>query len=285
MIFNITPESSVFATGEDAFDSDSPDPDVLNVTGTLRAAGGGYGAWLHNMGAWTVNVEGGRITSTSLGIRLDDGITGVSTISIDATGIVESTGSASYGILTHSPVTIINAGLIQGGSGGVLLRGVGPHNITNTGTISGSTNSIHGEQNTTNDTVINFGTLDGQVSLFGGNDTVENSGLLMGGVALGEGANRLINTGRIEGKGIFWGGVGGGSGKDTIVNTGVMTGAVSLRDGTNSLTNSGTIGGDFGAGYYWGGNDNDAVFNSGTFADYVTSAMALIGLPTRLPAI
>jgi hypothetical protein len=265
-IFKFTSTNSVFNFINHAFAEDPLGPDTLIVEagGYLIATGGNFSAaFLNPNGAWTVTVNGTMLSYGGFGIVLDFGNTGVSTITVGASG---SIGGAINGINAASPAVITNAGVIAGVFGdGIAIGGAGAHTITNSGIIRGADFSIVDLDGLSNDTVTNSGTLVGRVNLGGGNDTLKNSGgieVTSGPpvVELGEGNNKLVNSGTIEL------GITAGSGNDTISNSGKIAHSVMLGDGTNQLTNSGTIAGDV-----IGGSGADTVTDFAIVGDVIKS--------------
>lgn len=177
-VFKISPDKSVFTSVAHAFDDDDGGPDSLVVdTGAYLAALGAaaFGAFLANTGAWTVTINGSVYSDLEAGIVLGSGNTGVSTITVGATGEV---GGANRGILLGSSGNIKNAGVISAwetGSSGIQFSGGGQHSVTNSGTISGDGYAILDFSGTSN-------------------DTVTNSGLILDDVDLGDGTNKVVNS-------------------------------------------------------------------------------------------
>ena len=259
--FKITAATSVFTTtaGDHAFDSDTIAADSLTVDpgAFLTATGtGADGALLANTLAWTVSVNGSIFSQQAAGIELAAGNTKASSITVSADGEV---GGGTFGIDAASSASIKNAGTVNGTDTGIKITNAGIHAITNTGTLSGGSFSIHDVDGLSADTVTNSGTLNGDVDLNGGNDSLINSSQINGAVALGEGINALTNTGTISGS------VSAGGGNDTVTNSNEIDGGVTLGDGINKATNSGKI-----DGAVSGGINADTFTNSGSVTSVVT---------------
>jgi hypothetical protein len=113
--------------GQHAFFRDSSGPDVLVVQqdAFLTTAGSGSaGVRLANTGSWAVTVEGLVFASQYIGMDLDAGNTGASTVAIGAEGGI----GGSIGLLIGSAAAIQNAGTISGTSGlAISLGGTGSH--------------------------------------------------------------------------------------------------------------------------------------------------------------
>jgi hypothetical protein len=172
-----------------------------------------FGALLAAPGAWTVVVGGSILSQQSTGIVLDSGANG-SSITIAKDG---EFGGGLDGIYVESSVKIKNFGVITADQDGIAVNFAGAHTIINSGTITGAADSISDIGNLSNDTVTNFGTLNGDVRLAGG-------------------ANKLTNFGTLVGT--AW----GGDDSDVFKNFGTITSAVALGAGANKLINAGTIG-------------------------------------------
>jgi len=191
--------------------------DALIVT----AAGAGLDL---SADVWKVAVNG-LIDGASIGLSIDTGGTGRSTLTIGTEGIVRTEDNAAAAIDLHSAADVTNAGDILGGAVGIAIddlaaaKGKG-FTITNaaTGVISG--------------TVGITDIASGQVL------TLKNLGTIIGTSHAVEwdGAAMITNSGIIAGDLVQT-----TAGATTITNSGQIGGAVTLEDGVNKLTNSGTI--------------------------------------------
>jgi Ca2+-binding RTX toxin-like protein len=273
--FRITPTTSVLTTGNyaHAFTSDTPGEDSLLVDANayLQTEGiAARSAFFANTKAWKVTVNGSIVSKQSDAILFGAG-NAVSSLSIGASGIVDSDGILGSGIVAYSGVNIVNAGTIDASRSGVAFGGAASHNIKNTGVIRGGTYSVEDIDGLSADSITNSGTLYGAVSLNGGNDVVTNTGLIANIVITGNGNDTLKNTNDI-GATIY---LGDGDdkvtnsgrtadsifceeGNDTVTNSGRVGDKVSLGNGLNKLTNAGTIGGNVS-----GGDGQDIVKNTG----------------------
>jgi len=241
-IFRVTTRTSVYATGASvpAFGADSPDADALIVDpgGFLVAAGAGAaGARLASTGGWSVTVAGSVVSLKASGIDLMAGNPGASTITVTADGEVSGGWD---GVSLRSAASLANAGLIAatGGGVGVAVYDAGPHDITNSGTISGGT-TFADFGNLSDDTLTNSGTLLGLVAMNGGDDRLVNRGVIDGAVDLGSGRDVLFNSGLIDGYV-----AGGYDGAVRITNDGTITGRLDIGNGGGTVLNSGHIAGD-----------------------------------------
>lgn len=268
--FHTTTSTSVLTNFGSAFSDDNPGADTLIVDDgayLISTSATGNGAVLGATGAWTATINGSVYGAN--GIQLMAGNTGVSTISVGATGSVASGPqgpSVGYGIAVESSATIKNAGSIAGASVGIAILSGATHTIINSGTITGTTAAIEDLSGFagSKDSVTNTGQIVGHVVLAKNDDTLSNTGAnaeIDGYVDLGEGNNILTNSGFI-GDGTL--SVVAGSGADQVTNSGEMDGGMSLGDGADVLKNSGTISFQVDAG---GGSDT--IVNSGSMTDFL----------------
>jgi hypothetical protein len=271
-IFQITPANSVVTTAPnaDAFFGDTPAADALIVDAGayLRAEGSAaFGAFLDRNDAWTVQVNGLIRSAKSIGVNLEPGNGGASTITVGAGGEIHG---GTVGIYGASLFSIVNAGTISGANTAIDNAGPGPLAIKNTGQIDGSTAILSGQGA---DTITNSGFISGHVLLEGGNDQLMNTNTIFdlintddgddtvtnaklaamhSDVRLGNGHDRITNAGSIGGI------LDGGAGNDAISNSGTIGKDVTLGSGLNTLTNTRLI-----LGNVIGGADRDVVKNTG----------------------
>jgi hypothetical protein len=262
-IYRITPATSVSLDGDHkvAFGAGTPNPDTLIVE---------QGAYLETTGTWdtcAALLSGGFWKATIFGSVLSNftGIyvytdAGSSSIVVADDGVVRGDSAISAGNETPESVlnsiTVKNAGEITGVQVGIVLHNT-HGNISNSGTITGSSWSVVDSTGNSNDSIVNSGTMNGHIELGGGSkNAVTNSGTINGEVNLGSGKAQLVNSGKITD------GVWAMDGNDTVRNSGTIDGMVFLGLGTNVIVNSGTIG-----GRVLGHIDGDSVTNSGTIGD------------------
>jgi hypothetical protein len=173
---------------------------------------------------WKVTVNG-LIDGASVGLAIDVGGAGKSTLTIGTEGIIRTEDNAAAALDLHSAADVTNAGDILGGAAGIAIDDLAAatgkgFTITNaaTGTISGTvgiTDIASGQILT----LKNLGTIAGQFHAveWDGAALITNSGTMQGD---------LVQT---------------TAGATTITNSGMIDGAITLEDGVNKLTNSGTI--------------------------------------------
>lgn len=183
-------------------------------------------------------------------------------------GSVNLSGIASFETINLSGGTInVLAGESLSAAGPVALTGSSANEtLINAGTVSGDVVLGAGD-----DLLTNTGNINGNVSLGDGNDNLSNDGMINGDVALGLGDDQVTNAGTITGNldlgsgnnelansGMVTGNVGFGDEADIADNQGTISGNVELGGGENMLTNDGTIGGNVAAG-----SGNDTLTNTG----------------------
>ena len=117
-------------------------------------------------GGSITNEVGGVITSFERAITVNDS---------DGTGGPNGSNGDNHGN-GFAPTTIMNWGLIQGGTyGAISITDTFTDSITNHGTIEGSVVFADGVGTVSgDDTISNYGTIDGSVSLGGGNDVIND---------------------------------------------------------------------------------------------------------------
>jgi Ca2+-binding RTX toxin-like protein len=260
-VYKITPTTSRFVSGGDAFNEGSSGADSLTIDDgayLVARTTGFFGADLDGPGIWTVKVNGSIVATDAHAIILRPGIAGVSTITVGATGEVGSYGGAS--IFAGSAASIKNDGMIYGY---LNFNGGAANSLNNTGTILRNYDfqGVGTEDAVVNSsflasamTITNTGYIDGRISLLNGNDVVTNNGIIDGAIRFQGGNNKYtstVATSRVEN-------IYSGSGDDTIKSAGGI-GDVELGDGKNSLTLTKTGS----AGAILGGSGNDTIVNAG----------------------
>lgn len=266
---------------------------VLSNAGTVDERISDAASYVGGSGNDAVTNTGRLSGWMTLGAGGINSLSNSGSIGVDSSGV--SVGGSGATTLTNTAT-----GRLSGG----INVGPGTNKLTNAGSIGRINFPVDARfhtasfvaQETSNDTVVNSGTLQGWVNLGVGTDVVTNSGSigidangnsivsngvkstvtnsaagkLLGGVNVAAATNSLTNAGTI-GKIDFPGDasydmasfVSIGAGNDTVTNSGQLTGWVNLDDGTNKLTNTGTIG-DFGvANAVRGGGGQDTIANSG----------------------
>jgi Ca2+-binding RTX toxin-like protein len=173
-----------------------------------------------------------------------------------------NSGAFIRAMATEARINVNNTGTIVGEDAGLALYGVGTVNINNAGSILGSTQGITaytgGALVSTRLSLSNSGTIEGQIYAIrsgDGIDTIVNRGTLNGNVQLNNGADSFDNRvgtvyGSIDmglGNDSFLAGfavetVTGGGGTDTLNFTTSKTGVVVALD--RSIANTGTAEGD-----------------------------------------
>jgi Ca2+-binding RTX toxin-like protein len=259
--FKITPTTSRFVSGGNAFNEGSSGADSLTVDNgayLVARTTGFVGADLDGPGIWTVKVSGSIVATDAHAITLSAGIIGTSSITIGKTGEVGSYGGAS--IFAGSAASIKNDGMIYGY---LNFNGGATNSLNNTGTILRNYDfqGVGAEDAVVNSsflasamTVTNTGYIDGRISLLNGNDVVTNNGIIDGAIRFQGGNNKYTSTvaaSRVEN-------IYSGSGDDTFKSAGGI-GDVELGDGKNSLTLTKTGS----AGAILGGSGNDTIVNAG----------------------
>ena len=108
-----------------------------------------------------------------------------------------------------------------------------------------------------NDTLLNLGTVNGQVWLNNDDNQVTNSGSVGMGISTYDGDDAITNTAT----GHVGTDIGGGGGNDTVTNAGTVEGNVKGGNGADVLDNqsTGTVGGNLD-----GGSGHNIINNSGT---------------------
>ncbi len=260
--------------------------------------GENVGAYLH--GATDVDfVNRGEIRGVSSAMAVWQG---ASDSVIRNFGLIEGTETFSAGVSfdsTVSNVQLINAGTIRGEGFGVSFQGDGA-SLSNTGLIEGAvvmgghfgltitnrgdiltagtgTAVIYTFSDTQDDTIKNFGTLGGDISLLGGDDYLFNAGgaVITGEVDMGAGDDIVFQRGGAAdtvflgaGRDVYNGALGGRalvageSGDDRIIG-GAGDDGLDGGDGADAIKgNAGAdnIAGREGRDVMWGGADADQFF-------------------------
>jgi hypothetical protein len=125
--------------------------------------------------------------------------------SLDNHGLIYSLNTGITGV-SNSVERLTNSGKIEGALVGYDIVGTNAvsevANIFNSGTLRGSTNSIHSGASAGTLHLVNSGTLSGGIDLNAVNraDTITNAGKIVGLVHLGPGADTFTNTTGTSGK-------------------------------------------------------------------------------------
>ena len=247
---------------------DSAGNNSINNSGKITATG--YSLELYGNANSIVNsgtLDGGitsmgLVSSSSYDIKNDGDIVALANIdtnraSDDAIalaggGAIVNTGkieSSAIAISNIDPTaadksTLVNHGVISGGTGGISDTGGHSDAISNYGAIHATdagAKAIYGDAKSLV-TLVNAGTIDGAVDLLDAGPSIKNSGTIDGAVSLGGGHSSLVNTDLIDG-------------------------AVDLLSSLSSVTNSGTIDGFVSlGGEYSGVVNTDLIDGSVTFS-------------------
>jgi Ca2+-binding RTX toxin-like protein len=236
MPFAFTISNSAFITSGSAFAFAATGPDSLTLSedGFLISQASGNGATL-NGGPWTI-LNHGNITALG-GIGLSLTATTATLASKITNGIEGNIYGSTYGVRSAHAVNISNKGTIFGSSQAAIeVSGSGDFTISNSGYVDGNTAAI---------------LLSGA-----GIHTISNSGTLFGATnginaTNAAGIEKVTNTGTIDGNVLL------GGGDDVFINAG--KGVVVFTNSTTKVVGMGQI--DLGAG-----NDK---FTGGTGADFV----------------
>lgn len=201
---------------------------TINNAGTISGtsdASASYGVLLTGggdvsngvQGATTAKIVGNRYgifssSSSALGTDVDNeatitGISGAGTVIIGGgqvnngidNGAALIEGLNQGVLISGTSGSVTNLGTIRGGIGVALSAGGTLRNGTSDATsalISGDQLSVNADGPTT---IINAGTLQGDVELSDGAGTIENTGLIKGDIAFFGGAGTLDNSGMVEG--------------------------------------------------------------------------------------
>ena len=223
---------ALYVNGADAITAS--DSVSITVLGSLYAYGGAYQAIDANSSYMQLNIgEAGYIGSASsdavsLIVSTSTSITNAGNIYGGDDGIQVSTSDGGAGFtLQNSGIvsadddavsvnhgtgaaTFINTGQILGDYWGIRSYGTGSSYVQNSGTITGLVHAINLDAG--NDSVVNTGTIFGDVELQEGADTLVNAGVLNGDVMLGSGADTFDGRG-----GTVVGTVFGGLEDDTYI--------------------------------------------------------------------
>ncbi|MEM6284965.1 MAG: hypothetical protein AAF787_22430 [Chloroflexota bacterium] len=278
-------------------------PGSVTNNGTIDATNSIAGIWefedgdVVNNGDISVNSQGGGVI-----VEFDDGDV-VNNGTINASGIIRGVYEFGAGdvinngtIISEGPAGCCNADAIsESAIGGVVNNGiviaqdgvgirtgsgrsVGPVEsytdaVTNTGTVTGSEASIYTGQ--ADDTVINSGTLNGDVIIGSGlnrvgndDDTLTNSGTINGNIEAGMGDDLVENSGIIDGDLTL------GTGNDSVNSSGTITGLIDGGAGEDTLTATGTASGCEGTSFEGGGEGS---FGGYSWRDVETVSIVLSG--------
>ncbi len=192
--------------------------------------------------------------------------------------------------MNGSVLALVNHGTIVGTNSGAILNAGDGSSLTNYGEIrglfayssngnAGSTINNFGMMSANNalgnaldlghsdDVIENYGTIFGNIALYGGADTIFNGGTMRGSnviQSLAGGNKTIVNTGLIAITSLSGDAIAFGGGEDRVTNMGEIIGNIRLGDGINTF-----ISGENGrvtSGSVFGGNGFDGMVG-GAFAD------------------
>lgn len=243
----IMAEGSVLATGLSStgiFLGASAESSTLIVNGFVY----GTSAGIYSLGTYAQITINGHVASDSTAIRIANNgdlyisptglVSGSEGIAMSDSSVVNdgTVNGMGNNAIQMSSGWLTNNGLISSRIDAIFYNGGGAAYIVNTGTIQGDLHTWYGASAATAKlTIENSGEWDGTLGLTPGDDTVINTGTITGEVYLGDGNNSLDSR-----YGFIGGNVTAGSGIDTIL----------LGEGDTIITGGGggdTI--DGGAGY------------------------------------
>ncbi len=161
-------------------DGTSPGTRQLSVdnSGTIRSNGGGTSTSYTNPFTGEIYLDN-RLASA---LVLSGAANTIATVTNSAAGTIEATGASSTAIsVENAALVLTNAGMIRGGAGSALANGA---------YLAGA---IDAGYNTTNDRIVNTGTIIGSIATGAGDDRVENYGTLTGDVFLGNGDDTFLH--------------------------------------------------------------------------------------------
>ena len=246
---NGAPIYAEFVIGETG--SITADHDAIEVNGDTTVVSGRV-----------VVSNDGRITGADDGIYINY----IDDFTLTNTGRIESTdtGAGDYAVFGNvNSSDIFNSGLIRAYDGSYAIYMVapasgttgGPNTITNTGSIIADIGyrSIYSSRKV--DYVTNDGFIQGDIwlhmaesSTYAYADTLINSGSISGDVYTGYGDDMIVSSGLISGDTIL------GVGNDTFSNSGEIIGDILAGDGDDEINNTGLIEGTIDLG-----DDNDVL--------------------------
>jgi Ca2+-binding RTX toxin-like protein len=213
-------------------------------------------------GRLSVNNAGFAGTAVALELYPAPPFTTDSNITIGTTGRVAVSHGPS--MLLFGQTNITNNGRIDGGISFPDFRPTDTSTIVNNGQLY--TKDIGGfaiSSGAGAETVVNTGTIFGQIDLYSGKNSLTNSGLIVGNVDVASGNDRIENksTGIIRGD-INSNSFGDLLGSDIVINVGRVEGRILANGAITNVNNSGVV-----TGYIEGGRGNDTIVNSGTLQD------------------
>lgn len=244
----------------------------------------GVSSGISGNNAATIENSGQILGRLGAGIDLDTAPTAITTIVNHATGVIRSYGEGGSihvsglialtndGVLRKAPSsatvlsigggTIENAGSITGYNKTILVSdghggaGHGALTLHNSGTITIDTSLIYAGSaidiiGNFNDTIVNTGTIFGDIRLGGGNDNVVSGAGQLTGTVHGEDGDDIIDVGLTGAR------VWGGDGNDTLTGRGSLYG-----DGGNDHI-VGLVGGSGYGKNIFGGDGNDIIETPG----------------------
>jgi len=189
----------------------TPQTITVDNSGTIRANGGGVtnSGVYYPGGSWSQPVEY-IVTAPASGVHVFGNGDATATITNAATGVIEATGEKSVAILASgAALDLTNAGTIRGGADTVLGEGDLFALALDTSNLAGAIQSI----GTTDDRIVNTGTIIGSIALDAGNDRIENYGRIEGNVFLGAGDDSFLH----RASAVLVGTVDGGEGSDSLI--------------------------------------------------------------------
>lgn len=230
-LFKIVNSGTIEATasGGRALETSSPKGEAFSITnsGTIRANGGGslfenlyfdpgctnyfnpfecYGTVYETVPAVAIDSYG-IVYSGENGESLQNPVS--TTITNEASGLIEASGGLSTAIRSHGPLTLVNLGTIVGTDGYVVDASDLSLKYFGTTEFAGAVQTFGDAA----DSIVNSGAIIGSIALGGGNDTIVNTGSIIGDVYFGAGDDRFVQG--ISAK--LGGTVYGGEGNDTAI--------------------------------------------------------------------
>ena len=199
-------------------DTASADTDTIVNTGAMDASAT-QGVGVDSEGASALDVTNqGSITAYY-------GIDALGAAAIDNSGTIKGV-EALFNDASAAGATdyLFNSGSIVGDIEGVYDTGGHTARIVNAGDISVGTSSADAAvyaDGSTQERLVNSGTISGAVSLGAANSTIVNSGAIDGNINFGGGSGRLVNSGSIDGSVTF-----SGAGNVYLGQGGSFTGTV-----------------------------------------------------------
>jgi len=205
------------------------------VDSTATVAGAQYGATLD--GSLNLVGNSGTIRGAN-GVKIGGNFASGNTIRQSATGSIIGTGATSMGVDILGDALVENAGLIQGVDFGINVRFARTFSLVNDGTIRGIA-AINISGSDTSSTILNYGRIEGDISLGGKSDVYEGrSGYVSGTVYLADGNDRFFGSARAETIDPGFGNdtIDGGGGADVVVYVGNRADSTIVSNSDRSFT-------------------------------------------------